>query len=166
MAPHSSPAVRRIARAWFGTNALAHHHRDQSRPSTSSFCRILNPIMAAAPTIVNAADALDTHHQCGLDDDVKVEISQKEYATETDANAIIDFTPEESKRVRRKIDIILLPVLCFLNLCSFLDKANIGNANTAGMSKDLGLSTKEYNFLLTIFYVIYTCCQFEFLILK
>jgi hypothetical protein len=38
----------------------------------------------------------------------------------------------------------MLPILCFMNICAFLDKANIGNANTAGMSKDLGFSTSQY----------------------
>lgn len=76
------------------------------------------------------------------------------------------YTEAEGKRVRLKMDLILLPVLCLMNLCSFLDKANIGNANTAGLSKDLHLSKDQYNFLLTIFYVVYTCCQWEFMLLK
>nr|XP_019001250.1 uncharacterized protein I203_05955 [Kwoniella mangroviensis CBS 8507]OCF64711.1 hypothetical protein I203_05955 [Kwoniella mangroviensis CBS 8507] len=46
--------------------------------------------------------------------------------------------------VRRKMDIYILPVLCFMNICAFLDKANIGNANTAGMSADLGITKKQY----------------------
>ena len=57
-------------------------------------------------------------------------------------------------------------MLCFLNLCSFLDKSNIGNANVAGMSKDLKFSTAQFNFLLTIFYVVYTLSQWEFILLK
>ncbi|WVR09355.1 hypothetical protein IAU60_006421 [Kwoniella sp. DSM 27419] len=76
------------------------------------------------------------------------------------------YTPEESKRVRRKMDIYILPVLCFMNICAYLDKANIGNANVAGMSKDLGLSKPQYNLLLTIFYVVYTCCQPAMLLLR
>jgi hypothetical protein len=76
------------------------------------------------------------------------------------------YTEQESKRVRLKLDAILLPVLCFLNLCSFLDKANIGNADVAGMSKDLKFSTAQFNFLLTIFYVVYTLSQWEFILLK
>ncbi|WWC95061.1 hypothetical protein V866_001913 [Kwoniella sp. B9012] len=76
------------------------------------------------------------------------------------------YTPKEAKRVRRKMDMYILPVLCFMNICAFLDKANIGNANTAGMSADLGITKKQYNFLLTIFYVVYTICQPEMLLLK
>ncbi|WVW86487.1 hypothetical protein I302_108535 [Kwoniella bestiolae CBS 10118] len=76
------------------------------------------------------------------------------------------YTHEESMKVRRKMDMYILPVLCFMNVCAFLDKANIGNANTAGMSADLGITKKQYNFLLTIFYVVYTICQPEMLLLK
>jgi hypothetical protein len=42
------------------------------------------------------------------------------------------------------MDVFMLPLLCFMNICSYLDKANIGVANTAGMSADLGLSTQQY----------------------
>ncbi|KAK6909229.1 hypothetical protein I203_103246 [Kwoniella mangroviensis CBS 8507] len=69
---------------------------------------------------------------------------------ELEPKAAIDHL-DEAKRVRRKMDIYILPVLCFMNICAFLDKANIGNANTAGMSADLGITKKQYNFLLTIF---------------
>ncbi|RXK35094.1 hypothetical protein M231_07646 [Tremella mesenterica] len=76
------------------------------------------------------------------------------------------YTPKEESKVRLKMDLILLPVLCLMNLCSFLDKANIGNANTAGLSKSLHLTTAQYNLLLTIFYVVYTIMQWEFMLLK
>ncbi|KAK4098578.1 MFS general substrate transporter [Parathielavia hyrcaniae] len=46
-------------------------------------------------------------------------------------------------------------VLCFLYLLAFLDRTNIGNANIAGLSKDLNLTTASYNATLTIFFVSY-----------
>lgn len=66
------------------------------------------------------------------------------------------YTEKESRRgtcgrkrsllrsVRLKMDIFMLPLLCFMNICAYLDKANIGVANTAGLSSDLGLSTSQY----------------------
>ena len=45
--------------------------------------------------------------------------------------------------------------LCFLYLLAFLDRTNIGNANIAGLSEDLGLSVGQYNATLTIFFVSY-----------
>lgn len=49
-----------------------------------------------------------------------------------------------TRPVRFRMDVFMLPLLCFMNVCSYLDKANIGVANTAGMSADLGLSTQQY----------------------
>lgn len=41
------------------------------------------------------------------------------------------------------------------DLVAFLDRSNIGNAQTAGMGKDLGFDDAEYQWLLTIFYIPY-----------
>lgn len=46
--------------------------------------------------------------------------------------------------VRLKMDIWVLPVLCIMNLVAYLDKANIGNAKVAGLTKDLGLTGGQY----------------------
>lgn len=43
---------------------------------------------------------------------------------------------------------------------SYLDRGNIGNANVAGMSKDLQLSPSQYQWLLTIFYISYALFDF------
>ena len=43
---------------------------------------------------------------------------------------------------------------------SYLDRGNIGNANVAGMSKDLNLSASQYQWLLTIFYISYALFDF------
>ncbi|KAM5343974.1 hypothetical protein ACJ41O_012511 [Fusarium nematophilum] len=55
-----------------------------------------------------------------------------------------------------RLDLKLLPWLCILYLLAFLDRANIGNAKIAGLSKDLGLSTAQFNATLTIFFVSYS----------
>ncbi|KAK9483908.1 major facilitator superfamily domain-containing protein [Lipomyces starkeyi] len=59
------------------------------------------------------------------------------------------------KRVVRKLDKNLMPLVVVLYLMSFLDRANIGNAETAGMSKDLHMSNAQFQWLLTIFYIPY-----------
>ncbi|KAK2616182.1 hypothetical protein QQS21_000814 [Conoideocrella luteorostrata] len=58
-------------------------------------------------------------------------------------------------RVRRKLDCNLLMLLCFLFLLAFLDRSNVGNARLAGMETDLHLSSDQYEWLLTIFYIAY-----------
>ncbi|EXJ77837.1 hypothetical protein A1O3_08996 [Capronia epimyces CBS 606.96] len=61
----------------------------------------------------------------------------------------------ETHRVLRKIDWRLLPPLALLYLLAFLDKGNLGNANVAGMSKDLNLTGTQYNLAATMFFIPY-----------
>jgi Ni,Fe-hydrogenase I large subunit len=46
----------------------------------------------------------------------------------------------EVKRLVRRIDFVLLPILWWMYILAHLDRSNIANANAAGMSEDLGLS--------------------------
>lgn len=62
-------------------------------------------------------------------------------------------------KLLRKMDLRILPTLSILYLMSFLDRGNIGNANIEGLSEDLGLSYKQYNMCLTVFF--FTYCAFE-----
>lgn len=58
-------------------------------------------------------------------------------------------TPEQKefikkeKRVVRKLDLYITPVMLLLMLISYLDRGNIGFAATQGMTKDIGLKTNE-----------------------
>ena len=61
------------------------------------------------------------------------------------------WSAEEENRVKRKLDIRILSVSFILYLLAIMDRSNIGNANTAGMSKDLGQTDSQYQWLLTIF---------------
>ncbi|BGP18866.1 hypothetical protein JCM10213v2_006946 [Rhodosporidiobolus nylandii] len=71
----------------------------------------------------------------------------------------LTWTAEEERTLVRKLDWHLMPLLWVLFMLSFLDRSNIGNANTAGMSKDLGISSDQYQWLLTIFYMGYALGQ-------
>lgn len=54
-----------------------------------------------------------------------------------------------------QVDYRLVPMLAVLYLISHLDRANIGNAKIAGMTKDLGLSGIQYNIALSLFFIPY-----------
>lgn len=54
-----------------------------------------------------------------------------------------------------KVDLRFLPMLCALFLFSFLDRSSLGNANIAGMPKELGLKSTQLNFALAIFFLSY-----------
>ncbi|KAI1101270.1 MFS general substrate transporter [Jackrogersella minutella] len=74
--------------------------------------------------------------------------------------------PVIEKRVIRKIDRVLVPLVMGLYLVAFLDRSNIGNAETAGMSKDLGFDDAQYQWLLTIFYIPYIVFEWAALMWK
>ncbi|KAJ5488773.1 hypothetical protein N7539_003663 [Penicillium diatomitis] len=70
------------------------------------------------------------------------------------------FTVEEETQVVRKFDQKLVPFLALLYLLAFLDRsswndADIGNAKIAGLQDDLNLSSGQYEWLLTAFYITY-----------
>ncbi|RDW78654.1 putative MFS transporter [Aspergillus mulundensis] len=65
------------------------------------------------------------------------------------------YTPIEEKQVVKKFDRRLVPFLALLYLLSFLDRSNIGNAKIAGLTEDLNLSSSQYEWLLTAFYITY-----------
>jgi hypothetical protein len=63
----------------------------------------------------------------------------------------------ENKAVRRlirKIDIRLLPVLAVIYAFALIDRVNLPNARIAGMDEDLGLSIgNRYSLVVMIFFV-------------
>lgn len=85
--------------------------------------------------------------------------TKAQHDSDWDANTEIDFSHIDEKKVLRKMDIRLVPMLALLYLLSFLDRGNIGNAKIEGLTDDLGLSAPQYNWCLTVFF--FTYCAFE-----
>ncbi|KAL4750637.1 hypothetical protein BDW72DRAFT_203767 [Aspergillus terricola var. indicus] len=69
------------------------------------------------------------------------------------------FPPDMQKRVLRKMDLRLIPMLALLYLLAFLDRGNIGNAKIEGMLDDLNMSGPEYNWCLTVFFFTYVAFE-------
>ncbi|KAG0067734.1 hypothetical protein BGZ92_005059, partial [Podila epicladia] len=61
--------------------------------------------------------------------------------------------PDAIRKLRSKIDLNIMPLLCSLYLFAFMARNNIGNAKIAGLPEDLKLTTAEYNMALSIFYI-------------
>ncbi|SPO19758.1 related to nicotinamide mononucleotide permease [Ustilago trichophora] len=76
------------------------------------------------------------------------------------------WSDEEEAVIRRKLDLRIVTTSFFLYLAALLDRANIGNAKTAGMNKALGLSDAQFQWLLTIFYIAYILFQFQVFMYK
>ncbi|KAF7797995.1 hypothetical protein EIP86_009203 [Pleurotus ostreatoroseus] len=62
-------------------------------------------------------------------------------------------TPEQEKRLYRKVDLWLMPILTLMYLASFLDRGNIGNAKLQGLTTQLNLTGNKYNIALTMYFV-------------
>ncbi|CAE7028183.1 hypothetical protein CFE70_004052 [Pyrenophora teres f. teres 0-1] len=76
-------------------------------------------------------------------------------ATDMYGKALIEFDPQAEARLRRKIDLFIIPTVAMLYLFCFIDRANIGNARLAGFEKDLKLKHYDYNIVLSMFYISY-----------
>ncbi|EIM90358.1 MFS general substrate transporter [Stereum hirsutum FP-91666 SS1] len=66
-------------------------------------------------------------------------------------------TPEDAARVRRKIDLHLMPLMC--REMTFMDKTTLGQSATLGILTSAKLTTDEFNWLGTIFYIAYLFFQ-------
>ncbi|KAI1264881.1 major facilitator superfamily domain-containing protein [Xylariaceae sp. FL1019] len=90
-------------------------------------------------SVTNKKISGDVEYQ---NDDVASEIAQ-----------VVDSAAERA--LCRKFDFRLLPVLAFMYLFNALDKGNLGNAQTAGLSDDLHFKDGQYNLIVGIFFVVF-----------
>ncbi|KAL5593615.1 hypothetical protein FOBRF1_012717 [Fusarium oxysporum] len=72
-----------------------------------------------------------------------------------DAEFMRGYEGKTGKKVVKKIDFRLLPIMAVLYLLAHIDRGNIGNAKIEGMDKDLDLVGNQYNIASTIFFVPY-----------
>ena len=49
--------------------------------------------------------------------------------------------PKREAKLVRKLDLNIAPILLVIFLAAYLDRANIGNAASAGMAEDIGMSS-------------------------
>ncbi|EFQ34547.1 major facilitator superfamily transporter [Colletotrichum graminicola M1.001] len=74
---------------------------------------------------------------------------------EKHAEQSLSYDPAVERKLRLKIDLMIVPTVALLYLFCFIDRANIGNARIAGLEKDLGMKGLDYNATLSIFYISY-----------
>ncbi|KAF4472259.1 transporter [Fusarium albosuccineum] len=67
----------------------------------------------------------------------------------------VEIDPEKEKKLLRKIDLHLIPILSLLLLCAFVDRINIGNARIQGLEADLNMAGSDYNIALFTFFITY-----------
>ncbi|KAJ7621858.1 MFS general substrate transporter [Mycena polygramma] len=106
--------------------------------------------------------ALEKHSVSQLED-VKLKARSSEDELDFGGDSTLPPPPtlsaEEERKLWRKIDWRLMPILSLMYLMSFLDRGNIGNARLDGLQDQLVLTGNKYNIALTMFFVPY--CIFE-----
>lgn len=88
-------------------------------------------------------------------------------------NSGLQFDKNAEKRLRRKIDLHIVPLVAILYLFCFIDRTNIsshlflnhqlvksnihhlGNTHLANFKQDLSLQGNNYNLVLSVFYISY-----------
>ncbi|ORY06138.1 major facilitator superfamily domain-containing protein [Clohesyomyces aquaticus] len=63
------------------------------------------------------------------------------------------------RRTLRKLDCLLLPFLALLFLFNSLDKSNIGNAESAHFTSDIGLRKEDLNIAVALFFAFFVALQ-------
>ncbi|CAM1506073.1 Fc.00g057140.m01.CDS01 [Cosmosporella sp. VM-42] len=69
------------------------------------------------------------------------------------------FPKDRKKKVLRKVDLRLVPMLVLLYLMAYLDKTNIGNAKIEGLTADLHMKGIQYNVVVAIFFIPFVLCE-------
>ncbi|GFN19565.1 phthalate transporter [Aspergillus tubingensis] len=90
------------------------------------------------------------------DDDTIKGLSVEAESSRTDDT---ELTPQEQRRVIRRVDARLIVMLGFLHTVSLLDRGNLSTAAVAGMEKELHLQGNQYNIIAVVFFPPYICLQ-------
>ncbi|KAL4072328.1 MFS nicotinic acid transporter Tna1 [Scleroderma citrinum] len=69
-------------------------------------------------------------------------------------------SPEEERKLWKKIDLRLMPIISLMYLFSFMDRGNIGNAKLEGLMTQLHLTGHKFNVTLTTFFISYALFEF------
>ncbi|XAO26352.1 hypothetical protein I312_105189 [Cryptococcus bacillisporus CA1280] len=107
----------------------------------------MEPVKAQSTSQVNTTEVLKNEHT--------IQLKEVDEAAAFVAGLAGEVDPAAALRVRRKIDLHLLPLMMTLYFVQFTDKATLGSANIMGLKKDTHISQAEYSWLGTIFYITY-----------
>lgn len=75
-----------------------------------------------------------------------------EYGLETEC---MELDPLKEKKLVRKIDFFILPIMCILMSCQLMDKSTNSYASIVGLRTDLKMTSQEYSWVGSSFYLGY-----------
>ncbi|KAA1474435.1 MFS general substrate transporter [Dentipellis sp. KUC8613] len=105
--------------------------------------------------------SLDEKH--GFEERETVPVASEKAASDVvvDRDSVVE-TPQEERRLIRKLDLRILPIACMMYLFAYLDRSNLGNARLQGLPKDtLGgdPTGKKFDWVNSAFFFSYILCQ-------
>ena len=77
----------------------------------------------------------------------------------------VSLDPQAEAKLRRKLDMRVLPIVTIAYTLLFLDRGNVGNARAAGMATELKLGTYDFNIGTSLFYLVYLIMEIPFALL-
>lgn len=114
-----------------------------------------------ASTLADVAGDKIAHDALIVEDEVAAKEIQ-ETLEHSDQGGYLPKTPEERRKSRalnRKLDTFLLPFCILIYLFNGLDRSNLGNAQTDGFTKDLGMPATAINTATSLFFATYVPLQ-------
>ncbi|KAF2772952.1 pantothenate transporter [Teratosphaeria nubilosa] len=78
---------------------------------------------------------------------------------------IYKVSPEDDARVRRKIDMVVLPMMCLVFFTQFLDKQSLSYASVYGLMTDLKLTHHQFSWLTSCFFLSQLVSEWPFIYL-
>jgi MFS family permease len=91
-----------------------------------------------------AAELPGPQHEAHLDTDGALQMLR------ADGNFPPD--PAKNKRLRRKVDLFIMPLICIVYFLQYLDKIAISYGSVMGLKKDTKLTGNQYNWVASIFF--------------
>ncbi|KAL3443594.1 major facilitator superfamily domain-containing protein [Aspergillus insuetus] len=99
--------------------------------------------------------------------DLVKEINDAKHSeTVSAADLLAQYSDNEKKKAFRKLDWNLIPLLGVLYMLSYIDRGNVGNAYTAGMGEDWGITSNQYSWIITAYYIAYIAFHWFILLWK
>ncbi|GAQ46226.1 major facilitator superfamily transporter [Aspergillus niger] len=92
-----------------------------------------------------------------VDDKVESELRQLEAADDTQ---FYNVDPEIERKVVRKLDCVILPLMVLVYFFQYLDKQTINQAAVFGLRSDLKLTGQEFSWAVSLFYLGQLCSEY------
>lgn len=126
--------------------------------------------MSESGSVGKKKEEITIHHSAGSDPNV-LRISSRDadvtlaFLEKYDAD-VPEITPEEEKKLSRKVVAIILFLTAFTDLLLYADKATLSYSSIFGLWEDTHLDQNKYNNSSTLFYVGYIIGQINLILVQ